>query len=721
MKLRVVDSIKKYGVLVAVLAVGFACAPHAVSALYTKAQLETKLQNGFQTALDLDALDPSGSGDSCKEVTNLAKNNNASIATLRTAYINQGYAGHSPASYKFSTWLSKKGAPNTTNPVLVSVGATSLDLQINDMIMLCGDLVQPDVGTSCTSLPVSSMYDDNRWVTDLNPDTKPNPYGGTCLQPARTGNFTRVESIEVTSSPNLKGTVSLTPPSYLSISRDENSRYWFANPVLFTYRFDSPVTTGGDIKLKLKTKKIARYRESTYRCAPVVSDLSGPNDFSRCVEYTDEVSLRISVPAQYNLMPSVSLLPGNSVSIGQNVGVTGKVENTTNVNSANTNWRVSRMVYAPGQSPPVSIPADGDQDPCQAFSGYKAGSCSADFMSGSKVFPARSTDSLGPKDSTVNEEMGSKICFATSVSTPTTLPNPKWRHSKLSCVTVGKQPKVHIWGGDLRVGGKIDTSNTNISEGGSRWFGSWSEYGTFIGGSNVNVGGRFGSGAVLANGSTPVGQLGTNPLTFANTNGNDYIGQYGTLDINDSLASSLVQINLPTGSSLSTLASGKYKSTGNLTIQGTVQLGNTVVIDATGYKVTIAGDINYAVGATSIDQLPQLIIKAKEFVINDNVKTVDAWLLGATSGSGTFKTCSTPQSSITSNTCADQLKINGSSSTSQLSLYRTAGSDKAESAELIKPAEIFNLRADAYLWRYSQASKTFAPQTVQVTELPPRY
>ena len=39
----------------------------------------------------------------------------------------------------------------------------------------------------------------------------------------------------------------------------------------------------------------------------------------------------------------------------------------------------------------------------------------------------------------------------------------------------------------------------------------------------------------------------------------------------------------------------------------------------------------------------------------------------------------------------------------------------------ITPAEIFNLRADAYLWAYSQASRYTEAQTTYTRELAPRY
>jgi len=41
--------------------------------------------------------------------------------------------------------------------------------------------------------------------------------------------------------------------------------------------------------------------------------------------------------------------------------------------------------------------------------------------------------------------------------------------------------------------------------------------------------------------------------------------------------------------------------------------------------------------------------------------------------------------------------------------------------DIDKTAETFNLRPDAYLWAYNYGLKFIQPNTLSVTELPPRY
>jgi hypothetical protein len=55
----------------------------------------------------------------------------------------------------------------------------------------------------------------------------------------------------------------------------------------------------------------------------------------------------------------------------------------------------------------------------------------------------------------------------------------------------------------------------------------------------------------------------------------------------------------------------------------------------------------------------------------------------------------------------------------KLYLQRTAGSGVGVSSG--DPAEVFNLRPDAYLWAMVHASASGKIQTVYATELPPRF
>jgi hypothetical protein len=159
--------------------------------------------------------------------------------------------------------------------------------------------------------------------------------------------------------------------------------------------------------------------------------------------------------------------------------------------------------------------------------------------------------------------------------------------------------------------------------------------------------------------------------------------------------------------------------TGNLTIGNrTIGAGSTEIIRATG-TVTINGDIRYA-NNVPFGRIPQMVIIARDIDIRSNVTNIDAWLIATGAGSnGRINTCSNAPASLTSNICNNQLQVNGPVIANRLDLRRTAGSGTGDASG--EPAEVFNLRADAYLWAYRQASAGSRAQTVFTTELPPRF
>ena len=69
--------------------------------------------------------------------------------------------------------------------------------------------------------------------------------------------------------------------------------------------------------------------------------------------------------------------------------------------------------------------------------------------------------------------------------------------------------------------------------------------------------------------------------------------------------------------------------------------------------------------------------------------------------------------------CDDRLTVNGPIAARQLLLYRTAGAGTGSASG--QPAEVFNLRPDAYLWATYYSSTAGRIQTVSTQELPPRF
>ncbi|MDO4978922.1 MAG: hypothetical protein Q4E47_02085 [Candidatus Saccharibacteria bacterium] len=172
---------------------------------------------------------------------------------------------------------------------------------------------------------------------------------------------------------------------------------------------------------------------------------------------------------------------------------------------------------------------------------------------------------------------------------------------------------------------------------------------------------------------------------------------------------------------------------GNLTINGNICYGS-----AQCYSNSTVLNSYSDTRANSIAALPQILIFAKNITINDNVTRIDAWMITTGDGStgtsaGTIKTCNIDKPS--SEQCNQTLVVNGPLYAKTLLLKRTAGSlpgggsyeggsvlnQNLTNDGSITPGEIFNLRADAYLWAYNQAQRYSEAVVTYSRELAPRY
>lgn len=289
-----------------------------------------------------------------------------------------------------------------------------------------------------------------------------------------------------------------------------------------------------------------------------------------------------------------------------------------------------------------------------------------------------------------------------------------------TCTTVGKQPKLQIWGGDLRTGGNVNTSTSTLD---GKIYGSWDEYAAFINGYNQNN--AFATAAAIEGGLARGGQV--KRLTFANTTDNGaptsgWGGGYSTTLPNGqaALTSFTDSLGLPNrtgfnGNISSMGQSGVYTTPANTTrtLGGNVGPGKTIVVKAgAGGTIRIDGNITYQGSNLQLDQIPQVIIIADTIRVDSDVTRVDAWLV-----TDRVITCNGESPSL--DRCEKKLEVNGPVAAQDADFKRTAGSDDSNRAG--DPAEVINLRADAYLWAYGQASKDVIPTTIKVTNLPPRY
>ena len=274
---------------------------------------------------------------------------------------------------------------------------------------------------------------------------------------------------------------------------------------------------------------------------------------------------------------------------------------------------------------------------------------------------------------------------------------------------------------DITLAYKMAYTNQNV-------YGSWGEYGVIANGKADSA-----SGAGLSssfNGRSGVTPRDYNKLTFAN------IPKYGNFSSTSSVPDNFTlpsvrgaRGNISGNVDVNSLASGEYNA-GNVTLTGSkLSVGKSIVIKSSGV-VRISGDLLYT-DTNDVRQLPQLIVYAKNIIIEPSVGEVNAWLI--TQKDGYVSTCGVVisdvawLSGVSDVSCGKQLKINGPIKTGRLFLRRTYGGKHASSAKNDPnmhpgtPAEIINLRADTYIWAYNNYRNTSAISTMNVRELPPRY
>lgn len=483
-----------------------------------------------------------------------------------------------------------------------------------------------------------------------------------------------------------------------------------------------------------------------------------PCQYNADIPSTDPRCVAPALP--YSLIPSVGV-NGSVVSSAENVNFTYRVTNNSSSNpSQDSGWSVKRLVVSKGQSTdPLgydSTQSYRDGYSCQALINLVGGPSRAtceDAASGTKVFPQGTSTNLisselnGTDQAQIQDEweVGTKLCYVLAIDRPTENDSPVNRFSRAACVVVGKKPSVQVHGDDIIVGrqyrgdgstsavsnARIQTSITAKAGSINRSFGSWGEYGAFAPGP-IN---GFASASGLQGGVSVDGadiRTLSSRLTFANRGGElGYFSQEGAAgSIPDSVAyltrSREVVGDLATVNnwSASDKADGLYrKASGDLRLDaGVVQKGRMVVVHVPNGTVTIAGNQQYESGGyRSLAELPQLVVIAKNIVIDGSVSNVDAWLIAKQTSDGTGGVVSTcdVMTGLTSEVCNTPLMINGPVMSTQLSLLRTGGAGVG--AESDTPAEIFNLRPSVYLWAYAEGRGELRVETTYTTELPPRF
>lgn len=343
-------------------------------------------------------------------------------------------------------------------------------------------------------------------------------------------------------------------------------------------------------------------------------------------------------------------------------------------------------------------------------------------------------------------------------------PKDYWHNFSAACRTIAKKPTTATWNGNVMTMGNIITSLANrhnsiifgeTSDAGDKsytLYGSWSEYLT-IANAELNSKRTIASGSTLSLGSANAelcknGQSpweSNSPLTIAN------------IDPLNPSSCKLSPSGVASNTTFITRLNAYLRDVGNKNgitptnnindLYGEIQ-GNVVL--------SVEGDLNIDQNIIindnneyTINNVPQAIIFVKNGNVNiaENVSRIDAWLIVTASDNskGTINTCAnfTPGAPNSANVTSDGVGFNGSRCTKQLAfngpviarsmnLQRTYGSEAIDTQRQgtfsgianskQAPAEIFNLRADSYLWAYAQAARYNSSYSEAYSrELAPRY
>jgi hypothetical protein len=437
--------------------------------------------------------------------------------------------------------------------------------------------------------------------------------------------------------------------------------------------------------------------------------------------------------SDFNLTPTITGNPSTGEG-GATVALTSNVANSGSTPSGNVDWAVNTF----NLNSTENIPA-GDVSPLTAAQFYGHGA--TQVTSGTSSFGNGNTPVTVPNQVLPDLPIGSRVCYALSVRPYSSSGGTNARHSTPFCVTIAKKPKIQILGSDLIVGkgatSSIVTPATRKTVSGTaRTYGSWGEYGVIASGMITG----FASGGGYSGGNTNAAYCSASYLTFTNagtstcTATGSTKGGYGMQKSLPDISGRFVATLPITGGTVnvSSAGAGVYgvdpatsptiTVTSNSIPGGEIPKGKSIIINAPTATVNITQNIQYT-GETlnRASDIPQVVIIANNINIDPSVTRIDAWLI-ATGTAGNINTClgiTNPSTQLNSNVCNSALLVNGPVVAKHLYLYRTAGSDTGAGSG--NPAEVFNLRPDAYLWATNYIANAGRLQTVSTKELPPRF
>ena len=349
---------------------------------------------------------------------------------------------------------------------------------------------------------------------------------------------------------------------------------------------------------------------------------------------------------------------------------------------------------------------------------------------------------------------GSRVCITSMVYPATSGGEDKysdpegdhqWASSSEVCYTVAKKPSLQVWGGNIYSHGMITTGTSvknnlagispsydpNIKDDNNYVFGSWGELGVVANDKVVGLASGAATGNPLGNveRTNDISFCHRSPLSFANsTCDSNYVGGVGISPAYNNVSkdkesianrffvSKETKYTNPTIALDETSPENYYYSAEDLTIEESLIAKGTTKVIRSDKNITINGNIYYnSTDSNILNDIPKLVIYAKNITINCTVNIIDAVLIADQD----VKTCQSDD--INSQDNSNPLTISGAVISNSFTPNRTYGA--ATGTNSVTPAEIINFDPTLYLWGGNETDndKSILLDTTFIREVSPRY
>jgi len=431
----------------------------------------------------------------------------------------------------------------------------------------------------------------------------------------------------------------------------------------------------------------------------------------------------------FNLNPIVNAAvngsaPSGPAEAGDTITFNYQVQNTGNTASADN---ISCTITGNVRSGYYTGPGG-------ASSGTPATNCP-------RSFPRSSTSSVTATTETIVAVANTTVCRTLTV-TPVT--QTGGTRNSTQCIAVAAKPYMQVYGGDISAGDGLETAPSTCTNNNNAAVVGWNKR-------NVGGAGYAGAGAqyaafalsAITDFATAQANSGTvtkpSGFSFANTATSPATGAFGgnfgsVTCTKDYFAQAPSSGALPYSSNLSSMTTGTYSGSGNVTLSGNVNPNQRITIYVDG-NLYINGDIKFP-GSWNIASMPYLqVVVRGDIYIAGTVSQVDGNFIAqvnpATGTGGTIATCGTATGPYATAAgafyipCANKLTVNGSFTANSVMLMRTPNSlnqsSAADTAGSNRAAEQFNY--NPALWMVQPAPSSTGSGRVDnydaITSLPP--